>query len=156
MTTRLSRSRTDNVLGGVCGGLARYLGLDPALVRLVAVVLALGDGIGVMLYLVLWIVVPLEGEDAVTQTIPRNSASEITDRARSLGNGMSHALNSASPRATLLIGGALIVMGAVFLLQQLDLPWLRWLSFDQLWPALLIAGGLGLLWRRAFQPEGAR
>ncbi len=42
MTPRLYRSRTDVLLGGVCGGIARYLAVDVTLVRLVAVVLVLG------------------------------------------------------------------------------------------------------------------
>jgi phage shock protein C len=154
MTTRLYRSRTDSVLGGVCGGLACYVGVDPTLVRLIAVVLALGDGIGIILYLLLWLVLPLEGDHRTTQTTVRNGASEITDRVRSLSDELGNAINGASPRATLLIGGALIVMGVMFLLQQLNLGWLHWLSFDHLWPALLIAGSLALLWRRAVQPEG--
>jgi len=42
----------------------------------------------------------------------------------------------------------LIALGAVFLLQNLNLAWLRWLDFDVLWPVLLIVAGLALLLRR--------
>lgn len=55
---RISRSRTDRVLGGVAGGLADYLGVDPILVRLGFLVLALFQGIGAILYLALWILLP--------------------------------------------------------------------------------------------------
>lgn len=61
---RLHRSRTDRMLGGVCGGLAESLGVDAALLRigLIAITL-LGAGIGVVLYLAAWLLAP-EGEPA--------------------------------------------------------------------------------------------
>ncbi len=56
---RLHRSRTDRMLGGVCGGLAESLGVDAALLRIGLVVLTLlGAGIGVVLYIAAWILVP--------------------------------------------------------------------------------------------------
>ena len=58
MEKRLHRSLTDKKLAGVCGGLAEYLGWDPTLVRLLWVVLTLLGGSGVLIYLVLWIVMP--------------------------------------------------------------------------------------------------
>ena len=44
MENRLVRSRTDRMVGGVCGGLARYLGVDATLVRLVFVLIAVAPG----------------------------------------------------------------------------------------------------------------
>ncbi len=61
-TRRLYRSRNDRMIAGVCGGLARYLGTDPTLVRVVfalASLFFLGIG-GVLAYLVLWAIVPEE------------------------------------------------------------------------------------------------
>jgi phage shock protein C len=57
---RLTRSRTDRKIGGVCGGFAAYSGIDANIVRLVMVVLAALGGSGVVLYLVAWVIVPLE------------------------------------------------------------------------------------------------
>jgi phage shock protein C len=55
----LRRSTDDKVLGGVCGGIARYLGVDAVLIRLLAVVLTiLGGGAGLIAYLIAWIVIP--------------------------------------------------------------------------------------------------
>jgi phage shock protein C len=61
MTRRLYRSSRDRMVAGVCGGLGEYLDVDPTLIRLlfVAAVLA-GFGSGILLYLVLMIVMPLE------------------------------------------------------------------------------------------------
>ncbi len=57
----LYRSRTDQMLGGVCAGIADYFGIDPTVVRLVAVFLLLASNVAVVVaYVVLWVVVPEE------------------------------------------------------------------------------------------------
>lgn len=55
---RLERSTRDKWLGGVCGGLAHYFGIDPTIVRLIFVVAFFGFGTGLVVYLVLWLVMP--------------------------------------------------------------------------------------------------
>lgn len=55
---RLYRSANDKVLGGVCAGLANYLKLDPAIVRLLFVLISFTWGFGFLLYIILWIVLP--------------------------------------------------------------------------------------------------
>jgi phage shock protein C len=57
---RLYRSQTDRRVAGVCGGLAKYFNIDPTVIRLVFLVLALAGGPGVLLYLLLWIITPIE------------------------------------------------------------------------------------------------
>jgi len=63
-TKKLYRSRTDRMIGGVCGGLGKYLSLDGTVLRLIAVVLMLLTGIvpGVIAYLVVMLIMPLEPE----------------------------------------------------------------------------------------------
>jgi phage shock protein C len=57
---KLYRSRSNRMLAGVCGGLAQYFNTDPTLVRVLFVVLAVLGGSGLLIYLVLWVVVPEE------------------------------------------------------------------------------------------------
>lgn len=57
---RLTRSRTDRKIAGVCGGFAAYSGVDANIVRLVMVLLAVLGGPGLVLYLVAWLIVPEE------------------------------------------------------------------------------------------------
>ncbi|MEQ8358399.1 MAG: PspC domain-containing protein [Cytophagales bacterium] len=57
---RLTRSRGDRIIAGVCGGLAKYFGLDPVLIRVIFLIALLGFGTGLLPYLVLWIVMPNE------------------------------------------------------------------------------------------------
>lgn len=55
---RLYRSSSEKILGGVCGGIAEYFDTDPTIVRLLWVVFTLFYGAGLILYLVLWIIMP--------------------------------------------------------------------------------------------------
>lgn len=57
---RLMRSRNDRMLAGVAGGLAQHLNMDPTLIRLIFVVLALAGGPGLLIYLILWLIMPEE------------------------------------------------------------------------------------------------
>ncbi|MCD4673974.1 MAG: PspC domain-containing protein [Anaerolineaceae bacterium] len=56
------RSRSDQMVAGVCGRLAEWLDLDPSIVRLIFVLLALAVGHGILIYLILLLVMPLEPE----------------------------------------------------------------------------------------------
>ncbi len=60
MKDRLYRSRKERVLGGVCGGLAEYFDIDPIIVRILFVILGPATGIGLLVYIVMWITVPEE------------------------------------------------------------------------------------------------
>jgi phage shock protein PspC (stress-responsive transcriptional regulator) len=55
---QLRRSGTEKMLGGVCGGLAEYSGIDPVLWRVGFVGLTLAGGAGVVVYLLLWVLMP--------------------------------------------------------------------------------------------------
>lgn len=59
----LRRSRTDRVLGGVCGGLGEFFDLDPIWFRILFVVLALPGGLpGLIPYAILWLIIPMAPE----------------------------------------------------------------------------------------------
>jgi len=128
---RLRRSRSDRMIAGVCGGLGQALRIDSSLVRLFFVLLAFGNGIGGMLYLLLWILVP-EGEGGQIEVL------DAEPRER---------------RTFWIVGVALIVFGTISLLDNLNIPGLGWLDFDVLWPLLLVAGGLALLLRRGSEED---
>ncbi len=57
---RLKRSIVDKMLAGVCGGLAKYFEIDPTLVRLAFAFAAIFAGTGILIYLVMWVIVPKE------------------------------------------------------------------------------------------------
>ena len=153
MKKRLFRSNTDMMIGGVCGGLGEYLGIDPTIIRIFFVLLALANGAGAWIYLLLWLVLPRAGQSESTtwEENMRVASGEIRERARSLGTALRSALSSDSSHATAIVGAVLIAAGALFLLRNLDirwLRWLRWLNLGTLWPLLLVAAGVALLVRR--------
>jgi phage shock protein C len=152
MNAKLMRSQTDKMVGGVCGGLGLYLGIDPTLVRLFFVVLGLSNGgIALALYFVLWIVMPLEGKQVSANLVEAigTGTQEMADRARNLGQDIRENMVPRQRQIAMVGGIALVGLGAVLLLQNLAIPWLAWLRFDQLWPILLILGGLVLLVRQS-------
>ena len=67
---RLYRAGNDKILGGVCAGLANYLHLDPAIVRIIFVLITFGWGAGFLLYIILWIVLP-------TRSLPANARKRL-------------------------------------------------------------------------------
>jgi phage shock protein C len=70
-TRRLYRSLRQRMVGGVCGGLGEYLAIDPTLIRVLFILAAIFGGHGVLLYLILLLLVPIEPEmTAPIQTPP--------------------------------------------------------------------------------------
>lgn len=117
-THLLRRSRRDRVVGGVCGGLGEYLGVDPVLLRLAAVLLVLAGGAGIVAYVLAWILIPEAEEDAEIATPGRDERSQ--------------------GRARVIAGAVLVCLGGLLLLDVV-VP----VSFDHrfVWPLLLIAIG---------------
>jgi phage shock protein PspC (stress-responsive transcriptional regulator) len=136
---RLFRSQTDRVLGGVSGGLGAYFNVDPVLIRIGFVILGLVNGIGAVIYLIMWLLVPdqanqgMAGGDVVSANV-----EDIKNRARGLGESV-----TGSKTQSGLIGLILVVLGALFLLRNLT-----GLDFWALFPALLILAGIYLLFTR--------
>src|SRR5919108_1307633 len=100
------RSRGDRVIAGVCGGLGRYLGIDPVLLRVAFIILALANGLGLIGYVVAWVAIP--GEGAAQPAGPAPEPRRETGR--------------------MVLGGSLVVLGLVLLLDRLapDLDELFW------------------------------
>ncbi len=150
MKRRLYRSRKNSMIAGVCGGLGVYLNIDPTLVRLFFILLGVvGNGIGLFIYILLWIILPSEDEEQEVsfEDTVRSSSTEIADRAKIMGNELREMVQKPHPQTGLIIGAALMIAGLFYLLQNLHLPWLTWLDFDVMWPLLLIVGGIALLVR---------
>jgi phage shock protein C len=159
---RLTRSRSDKMIAGVAGGIARYLGTDPVLVRLVFVLLAF-SGPGLLIYPLLALVMPKEPASGLPAAAPGEPGqvfvAEGTKTQRLRIDPMTGAPNepqeipinnvgqaadrqaSAAGRNQLL-GYVLLGLGGFLVLQML-IPGVGHLLF----PALLIGAGVYLLRR---------
>ena len=106
------------MIAGVCGGLGRYLGVDPILLRVALVVLAIGGGVGFLIYGVAWLVIPKEAPGEQLGMTPRSSAAA----------------------GRVLVGTALVALGAILLIDQ----YVSW--FDKvIGPVTLIGVGVAVL-----------
>jgi phage shock protein C len=72
---KLYRSRDDRIISGVCGGLGEFFGIDPTLIRIIFILLLIFGGSGLIIYLVMWLIVPDEPLAAVSQA-PKAEAVE--------------------------------------------------------------------------------
>lgn len=114
---RLYRSKGDRMIAGVAGGLGAYFGVDPVWFRIAFVVLAVGGGSGVLVYLVMWIVLQPEPGDYEQ---PEGSPVRLS--------------------GAVVLGIALITVGVIALVNSFA-PSLG----QYFWPVALVLGGLALV-----------
>ena len=151
MEKRLYRSRTDRMIWGVCGGLAKYFNMDPTIIRVIAVLLIFANGLGILAYIIMAIVVPLEGSKATTpEKTVRENVEEIKQTASEVGREIRSALAEEKGEAEEvakvhhyrrnILGIILVVLGILFLLGSFNLFW--WFHWGNLWPLILVAIGV--------------
>jgi len=75
---RLYRKQNDKILAGVCAGLGDYLNIDPTLVRIIFIILVFAGLEGVLIYLILWLITPLEpvASDTTVEVKEKESKNE--------------------------------------------------------------------------------
>jgi phage shock protein PspC (stress-responsive transcriptional regulator) len=149
MAKTLTRDPRRAVLGGVASGFGHYLDVDPVLVRLAFVILAFANGLGILLYLVAWVIVP-KGEERAEP-----SPSGIESALPGAEDAVRTMANEARP-ARLAIGYGLIGLGTILLLHNLDwIRWPHWARFEVLWPLILVGMGAGLVLRSVHREPAA-
>lgn len=167
MEKRLYKSSTDKMIGGVCGGIAEYLQVDPVLIRVVAVISIFFGGAGIIAYIIAAIIMPRK-ED------PSNKSDKDTFYERNYGQASStdsktentDQIPDASPEDQenwdknksekevkniktgkdfrILLGLCLIGFGAFFFLRQ----FVYWLNFSFVIAVALIVMGIYLIIKR--------
>ncbi len=126
MSKRLYRSTKDKTIAGVCGGLGEYFGIDPTFMRIIFVLLIFADGIGIIAYIIAWIVMPLRQ--------PSDEEKVETADTAPVKYG---SWNKYIP------GAILIALGVFFIVREHY--W--WWHLERFWPVLLIIFGLFLVLR---------
>lgn len=89
---RLYRSKTNRVIAGVAGGIAEYFAIDPVLIRLIFILLLFAGGMGILIYLLAWILVPENP----------NASAQINET-----------------RGSVILGIILLIIGVIFLFRNL-------------------------------------
>ncbi len=134
---RLYRSSKSKVFGGVAGGIAEYFDIDPIIIRILFLVIALAGGGGAIVYLIMWIAIPLEPFTPFTM----NNSAPYSDNATQTGSetGSSDFTNTVTdPKRGGLIGGIILIsIGLMFFAARV----LPNINFQQLWPLVLVVIG---------------
>ncbi len=144
MARRLMRKSEGAVLAGVAAGFAEYFAVDPTLIRLGFVLLAVFGGSGLVLYVVSWVLMPSAGEGAGADDASpaERMARDAVARGEKVADRMQRSSEGPS-RGRLVAGVILVGVGLVFLLERF---WpFHWWWFADLWPALLILVGLAMI-----------
>ncbi len=150
---RLTKSATDRVIDGVCGGIAEYFSVDPVIIRLIFVALVFINGIGILLYIILAIITPkAERVDQLPKDTIQENVQEMGDRLKEAGEKLGSTLSRESKQGAHArwLGLFLILLGVYFLLNTFNmLRWFNnmfwWFDMDIFWPLVLIFIGLWLI-----------
>jgi phage shock protein C len=152
VTRKLTRDTKHGAVAGVAAGFGRYLDVDPVLARLGFVLLAFVNGLGLLVYLAGWALMPVE-----EATVPAGAPAQPLDAAgpagfeslRDASGQIAAEVRKAAAEpasAQLAIGSVLVLTGSLLLAHNLGLLWWPyWMRFETLWPLLLVALGLGLV-----------
>lgn len=147
---RLYRIVNGRVIGGVAGGLAEFFGIDPTIIRIIFILLTIMGGGGILIYIILWIVVP---ERYITQS-PYSTYSPPINSDSSSGSGVGETYKGYDPvsatgqpeiikknskmEGSLIAGLVLILIGGFFLFER----YMPNIDFGDFWPLLLILIGI--------------
>jgi phage shock protein C len=151
MKARLTRSRKDRIIFGVCGGLAEYFGVDAVIIRLAFVVFTIIEWPGILLYIILAIIIPGAEKENMTekQTIDK-TVENLGEQLRISGEKLEEKVDefgkelvTERPKRAMWLGTILILLGLFFLIDRLGFLW--WLREDLFLPLVLILLGAWLL-----------
>ncbi len=171
---RLYRSGRERILGGVAGGIAEYLDVDPTLVRLAWIILGLAGGFGLLAYIIAWIIIPEEpwavrqarrsqwSESRREGEVPPSQETIDVEAGRPESQAGSRVSSEPGPRAEsrtddepgyhgqstgAWLFGTILVLVGLFLLVRNFVPFLWAIPW---WPLIIIAVG-GLILANAFR-----
>ena len=141
MADRLYRSRSKKVIGGVAGGLGDYLNIDPVLIRVLFVIITLINGLGLLLYIILWIVVQEEpyqnssynmgpGSDETKSNAETQSSPQPIQPEKKKDN-----------KGAIVVGVVLIALGFIFLADN----WFPTFHFHDILPLAILGVGIWLV-----------
>jgi phage shock protein PspC (stress-responsive transcriptional regulator) len=146
--SRLYRSQKNTVIGGVCGGLGEYLNTDPILFRVLFAVAFLVGGTGLLAYIILWIVIPIEEIQKINST--NNTKMEEDNKNSEIHQESMEKQKKQQKNDGNLWGGLiLITLGVIFLIDR----FVPRIDFGDLWPLILIVVGVILISKNYQQPK---
>ena len=148
---KIYRKVDDCIIAGVCGGLADYFEIDETLVRIIFVILTVGGGSGILIYLVLWLVIPKKDQNNITNNWEENVkefADDVSNKAKTVAKTIKKEIKvkkiKPEKKQGSFLGLVLILWGGIILIDRLMPMAIRW---DYVWPGILIFLGGYLMFR---------
>lgn len=149
---RLYRIVNGKVIGGVAGGIAEFFNMDPTIIRILFILLTIMGGGGLLVYIVLWIVVPEKYNvippfnTGFTRTETTSSSSGIGETYEGYETGRplyteTKGVNNNKVEGSLIAGLILVLIGGFFLIER----YIPQISFSDFWPLLLIVIGIVMI-----------
>lgn len=147
MDKKLYRSRKDQIIGGVCGGIAEYFGIDPTIVRLAFVLFAFIEGAGVIAYIIAWIIVPerpsTESNNSVDEIYDVDLEDEDQEGEYNTTQNKDKTEKKNKENRKRILGLILVALGIFFIINK----WLPAFYWRRFWPIILIVLGVVLIYR---------
>ena len=157
MEKRLYRSRNNRMIWGVCGGLGEYFKIDPTIMRLIAVLSTFLGGFGIIAYIVVAIVVPLESTTTQSKETIKENVQEMKETATAIGKEFQPTSSKEENtegksteqyrRSVSVFGIVIIIIGIILMIASLTNFW-RWFQWAFIWPIILILIGLLIIFSR--------
>jgi phage shock protein C len=134
---KLYLSGDDKMIAGVCGGIAEYLDIDAIWVRLVFLITMFTSGVGLIAYIIFWILVPENpNQNHSEKTVAEEKVSKFSEKIKNR--------NVDSSNGRYLGGLILIAIGGIFLFEEFFWK----ISWNYIWPVLLIGLGIHILLKK--------
>jgi len=132
MRKALQRSTSDKMIGGICSGLGKYFNTDPLLFRALFILVLCVGGSGLLVYLILWIVIPEEKKDYFSSSKSFEERNSQTQNKK---------FEPDTESGSISVGLLLLSAGILFLINNLVPDF----HFRKFWPIILIIVGGGLI-----------
>jgi len=144
----LSRNKDEAIVAGVCAGLAEYFHTDPTLVRISFVILAFFGGFGIIAYLILIIIMPINNtphnpEDPTVEGHVPDRASDLKKETQALFKDIDKHLSKSHNGSHGIFGFAILLIGLLLLTNNFFPDY----NLPKLWPLLLVLLGIGIMFK---------
>lgn len=142
---KLYRNNEDSIIAGVCGGLADYFEIDVTLVRVIFVLLLIGGGSGFLIYLVLWLITPVKGEEEIDF---KEEAGELLEKTakktKTMAKEIKKEIKVSKRHPGSIFGLILMSLGILILIEKIVPVYINW---EYVWPIILVAFGAYLVFK---------
>ncbi len=146
-TSRLYRSSDNKVIAGVCGGLGEYFDIDPMIIRALFVLAFFMSGTGVLLYIVLWLIIPENPTYATfSRDNIRNTVNEMKAKAVDVVDELRGIKEARTENRQSWLAILIVTIGVMLLLRNFNM--LAVFDFERLWPLLLIVVGFAIMFKK--------